>query len=233
MANFDLYSDVRYFPYGYLVHITYYFSILFVTMLFVGKMDFKAVGLEFGFHWKRYFLVGLLFALIFHLVRVAVVNGTFSRDYYLPFELHTLVFVFLGLLIGLAEESAFRGYILRNFLNEYKPWVSILVSSLLFGIYHINFSDPDLSWWAFYVGQAFTGGLLIGLLYYKTERNLIAPLTYHSLNIIIGQVIPWMPNVTAHYLLAIQMVINLVVTTLLLFLPLGKKQKTQKPTVSE
>lgn len=225
MTSLDLYADGRYFPYGYLVHIIYYFSILLVLFLFVGKIGFTAIGLKFVSHWKKYFMVGLLFALVFHLVRVVVVQGTFSRDYYLPLELHIPAYVFLGLLIGLAEESAFRGYILRSFLNEYKSLTAILLSSLLFGIYHVNFFDLNYSWWTFYVGHAFTSGLLIGLLYHKTERNLIAPITYHSLNIIIAQLIPWMPNVTAQYLLAVQIVINIILTIVLLLLPFGTKQR--------
>lgn len=121
MTGLNLYADGRYFPYGYLVHITYYVSILLVTFLFVGEIDFVAVGLKFVSRWKRCFLVGSFFALVFHLVRIVVVQGTFSRVFYLPLELHIPTYILLGLIIGLAEESAFRGYILRNFLDEYKP----------------------------------------------------------------------------------------------------------------
>lgn len=224
-AHSDL-STTRYFPYGYLIHISYYLSLIVVTSLFVGKFDFAAVGIKRVAAWKKYLLVGLFFALLFYGIRTLVVQGTFNRSYALPLELYVPAYLFLGLLIGLGEESAFRGYILRNFLKKYKPILAILFSSLLFGIYHINFLDLNFyssSFWTFYVVQAFTGGIIMATLYYKTGGNLISSITYHSSNVIVGQIIPWMPLVDTQYLLGVSTIINLILIAILRFSPISRR----------
>jgi len=222
MANQNLYANERYYPYGYTVHIAYYCAIFLATFLFVGKIDFSAIGLKSGKSWKKYFSIGLVFGLLFYVLKTLVIQGEFSRNYYLPLELYIPAYIVLGLLIGLAEESAFRGYILDSFLKNYKPLLAVLVSSLLFGIYHVNFFDLNFSWWTYYVLQAFTGGLIMSVLYIKTGRNLVAPVAYHSTNIIIGQLIPWTTQVGGEYLLTIQSIINLVLASLLVSLPMFK-----------
>jgi len=222
MSNQNLYVNNRYFPYGYAVHIAYYSAIFLVTLLFVGKIDFSAIGLKLGSSWKKYLLLGLAFGLLFYAIKTNVIQGVFSRSYYLPLELHIPAYILLGLLIGLAEESAFRGFILESFIENYKPLIAVLVSSLLFGIYHVNFFDLNFSWWTYYVLQAFTGGLIMSVLYLKTGRNLIAPIAYHSTNIIIGQLIPWSTQVNGEYLLAVQSLINLALLSILVFLPISR-----------
>lgn len=230
MTNLNLYAEGRYFPFGYVVHISYYIAIFLVTFLFVGKLEFSAVGLKRTTMWKRFLLIGLSFGLLFYAIKTIVIQGTFSlgysnRSYSLPLELFVPAYIFLGLLIGLAEESAFRGFVLNNFLKSYKPLVAILLSSLLFSIYHVNFADMNVSWWTYYVGQAFTGGLIMSILYYKTGRNLLAPIAYHSTNIIVGQLIPWTPLISGQYLLGVQSVINIILSVILVLLPMRMLNK--------
>jgi membrane protease YdiL (CAAX protease family) len=238
MTNLNLYDEGRYFPFGYIVHISYYVALFLVTFLFVGKLDFSAIGLKRTSMWKRFLLTGLSFGLIFHAMKTIFIPGTFSlsysnRSYSLPLEMFVPAYIFLGLLIGLAEESAFRGFVLNNFLKSYKPLVAILLSSLLFGIYHVNFADMNFSWWTYYVGQAFTGGLVMSILYYKTGRNLLAPITYHSTNIIVGQLIPWTPLVSGQYLLGVQPVINVILSVILVLLPMRMLNKENIPHFKE
>jgi membrane protease YdiL (CAAX protease family) len=98
-----------------------------------------------------------------------------------PYYLLVPAFLILGTLIGLAEESAFRGYILRNFLEKYKPLTAILFASLLFGAYHIDFPSLNyytLPFWSLYVGQALTGGLIMALFFYKTRGQ---PCSFNSI----------------------------------------------------
>lgn len=220
MANQNVYANEKYFPYGYIVHIAYYCAIFLVTFLFVGRIDFSAIGLKSGKAWKKYLAIGLVFGLLFYVLKTLIIQGEFSRSYYLPIELQIPSYIFLGLLIGLAEESAFRGYILDSFLKSYKPLLAVFFSSILFGIYHVNFFDLNFSWWTYYVLQAFTGGLIMSVLYIKTGRNLIAPIAYHSTNIIIGQLMPRTTQVSGEYLLTIQSIINLVLVSVLVFSPI-------------
>ena len=136
MTNLNLYAEGRYFPFGYVVHISYYIAIFLVTFLFVGKLDFSAVGLKRTTMWKHFLLIGLSFGLLFHAIKTILIQGTFSRSYSLPLELFVPAYIFLGLLIGLAEESAFRGFVLNNFLKSYKPLMANL--GLFFVVWHLS-----------------------------------------------------------------------------------------------
>jgi membrane protease YdiL (CAAX protease family) len=220
-AKSDL-STTQYFPYGYIVHISYYLSFLAAMLLFIGKFDFGELGLRREASWTRFLLIGLVFALLGYGLKTVVIQGTFGDSFYnLPYYLLVPAFIFLGLLIGLAEESAFRGYILKAYLEKYTPASAILFSSFLFGIYHINFLDLNyhtLVFWSLYVVQAFTGGILMATLSYKTGGNLISSINYHSSNVIIGQIILWTPLVSAQYLLEMETIINVVLTATLYML---------------
>lgn len=67
------------------------------------------------------------------------------------------------------EEFLFRGIVLDGLLKRYSPLKSIIFSSMLFGIIHLN---P----WQFV--SAFSFGLIAGWVYYKTA-NLTLPILVH------------------------------------------------------
>jgi membrane protease YdiL (CAAX protease family) len=221
----DFFSSTRYFPYGYAVHLAYYLSFLVVTFLFIGKFDFGAIGLKRVPSWKKYLLIGMLLALLGAGLKIVFLPGTFGQSFYsVPYYVLLPSFLVLGTLISLAEESAFRGYILKNFLEKHKPLTAILFGTVLFGIYHINFPTLNfynLPFWFLYATQAFTGGLIMASLFYKTSGNLVASIAYHSANIVLGQVILWMAVPTASYVLALEIIINIVIVAILKFLPIS------------
>jgi len=84
--------------------------------------------------------------------------------------------IFTGIMIvvvgPLFEEILFRGMILDGFLKRYSPWKSILWSSLIFGLFHLN---P----WQFI--PAFILGVLMGYVYWKT-RSLWLCVLIHFVN---------------------------------------------------
>lgn len=84
------------------------------------------------------------------------------------------LFSFLSIVVAapLLEEFIFRGVMLDGLLKRYSPTRSILISSFLFGLVHLN---P----WQFV--SAFIIGLLAGWVYYKT-RNLLLPILIHMVN---------------------------------------------------
>jgi hypothetical protein len=105
----DFFSSTRYFPYGYAIHLAYYLSFLVVVFLFVGKLDFGAVGLKRVPSWKKYILIGMLLALLGAGLKIVFLPGTFSQSFYaVPYYLLAPAFIVLGTLIAIAEESAFR-----------------------------------------------------------------------------------------------------------------------------
>ena len=68
-------------------------------------------------------------------------------------------FVYFVLAAPLLEELIFRGIILDGLLKRYKPFTSIVISSLLFGLVHLN---P----WQFVTG--FVIGCFLGWVYYRS-----------------------------------------------------------------
>lgn len=45
--------------------------------------------------------------------------------------------LYIALAPGISEELLFRGYIQRRLLQRWSPWTAILVTSLIFGIFHV------------------------------------------------------------------------------------------------
>jgi membrane protease YdiL (CAAX protease family) len=79
----------------------------------------------------------------------------------------------IGSIVGpVLEEYLFRGVLLRGLLRNYRPWVAIWQSALLFGVFHMN-PAQSLS--------AMLLGLLLGWLYYRTQ-SLALCISLHALN---------------------------------------------------
>jgi uncharacterized protein len=81
-----------------------------------------------------------------------------------------LAFILMVIAAPVMEELIFRGIILDGLLKNYSPLKSILISSLLFGIVHLN---P----WQFVT--ALIIGIFSGWVYYKT-RSLIPSIIIHA-----------------------------------------------------
>lgn len=77
----------------------------------------------------------------------------------------------LGMILiwPIIEELFFRGLVLKNFLKKYSPLYAILLSSLLFGVYHLSVDNL--------ISHIFFG-ILFGILYYKTNSLIIVMLAH-------------------------------------------------------
>jgi membrane protease YdiL (CAAX protease family) len=91
---------------------------------------------------------------------------------FMDFGSQTGIFAFFLMVIAapILEELIFRGIILDGLLKQYAPVKSILISSLLFGLVHLN---P----WQFVTG--FIIGIFSGWVYYKT-RSLTYSVIIHA-----------------------------------------------------
>jgi CAAX protease family protein len=95
----------------------------------------------------------------------------------------TLLFVFLGLswtLGAFGEELCFRGFFMKRlaqiFGESRAAWiVSLLLSSVLFGWGH---TGQGVSGWV----QESLSGMLLGVLFLATERNLAVPIIAHGVS---------------------------------------------------
>jgi membrane protease YdiL (CAAX protease family) len=91
---------------------------------------------------------------------------------FMAFGSQTGIFAFILMVIAapILEELIFRGIILDGLLRIYSPIKSILVSSFLFGLVHLN---P----WQFVTGLIV--GIFSGWVYYKT-RSLLPSIIIHA-----------------------------------------------------
>ncbi len=98
----------------------------------------------------------------------------FMKKLFLELSSQTGIFSFMTIVIAapILEELIFRGIVLDGLLKKYSPLKSILISSILFGIVHLN---P----WQFIA--ALVIGIFSGWVYYKT-RNLMLCILIHFVN---------------------------------------------------
>ncbi len=92
-----------------------------------------------------------------------------------------LYFLYLSILPAIFEEWLFRGIMLRNLLPTVGKWPAILISSLIFGLMHL---DPAQSIFAFgfgiFAGYAYvcTGSIWFGSLLHMLNNAISGGITY-------------------------------------------------------
>ena len=90
-----------------------------------------------------------------------------------------------AILLSLAAESIFRGYVFRNLLRNHGFFTSLYASSILFGLYQISIKDiigaslDKIAIYAFTnVLPSFAAGLFLGFFFYKIGWSLLGPVTF-------------------------------------------------------
>lgn len=151
------------------------FLLLWLCMKFIDKEKF----IKLGFYRKNKlydFISGLLIgvlimALGFFLLKIInqIKFEQFNFDF---FEL--IISICFYSLVALAEETLFRGYILRNLMYSFNKYIALIVSSILFSLIHG--ANPNMDWFSFL--DLFLGGVLLGTSYIYT-KNLWFPIALH------------------------------------------------------
>lgn len=100
----------------------------------------------------------------------------FIRKIFLEAATRNGIYSFIAIVIAapILEELIFRGIILDGLLKRYSPLKSIVISSALFGIVHLN---P----WQFIT--AFIIGMFSGWVYYKTKKLTLSILIHFVNNL--------------------------------------------------
>ena len=103
------------------------------------------------------------------------------------------MFLYLGLGAPVVEEIVFRGCILRG-LERYGKWFAVLISALLFGVFHGNLIQSP---------YAFLVGLVLG--YVAIRYNIVWAMVLHMINnLILGdsfmRLTRWMGETAANQL---------------------------------
>ena len=128
-------------------------------------------GLKRGVVWSAGF--GLLVLLGGVLLYVMGINPLSLIYTPLPADSGHILLVFIvgGIIAPIMEEIFFRG-VLYRFLRRWGALTAILLSTLAFVLAHPVFPDVPIT--------QIVGGLLFALAY-EIEKNLVAPITIHSL----------------------------------------------------
>lgn len=99
------------------------------------------------------------------------------------FDLNFFVYALTLLMWNFSEELFFRGYVLTKLEQSTNFWVALLISSGLFGLYHVNYilsyngTDP-LGYILSYVFFCFLFGVGMGLLYKLTKSVITTSLVH-------------------------------------------------------
>jgi hypothetical protein len=128
-----------------------------------------AIGFDF-----RLFVFGSLIGLILVGVGAFVIWLIGGVNFVLTNSANLIPQVALFLLVSFSEEIVCRAYLLPNIMTKLSPWNSILISSIIFGLFHIF--NNDISWTGFL--NITLSGILLSMLYLK-RRDLSIPSGLH------------------------------------------------------
>jgi len=102
-----------------------------------------------------------------------------------------LGFVLMMLLAGFTEEFFFRGFLQTRAEALFgSKWLAVLIVALMFGVYHLPYAYFNPHWpsagdwsaaWVAALGNGVPGGLVLGTLYVKSNRNLVPCIVLHSM----------------------------------------------------
>jgi membrane protease YdiL (CAAX protease family) len=145
--------------------------------------------------WTRGLLWAVVLGLVLSLLQVEMSRYTdevweiirSGRALYL----FPLVFAFMLLTAGFTEEFFFRGFVQTRLEPLLRSKIAALVvTSILFGIYHVPYAYLNPNWpsagdwgaaWQAALGQGIPGGLILGGVYLWSKQNLFSAVVLHSL----------------------------------------------------
>lgn len=168
-----------------------------IEVTLVAWFLYKVYGVEGIIPRKTalyYYLVAFVVGGCYTLIQTPLnflYNLALNTDYKVIYQLDLPKFlttksIAIILLGPIAEELFFRHHIQKRLQNNYKPYVAIGLSSLLFALIHLNYKailynailhnkfvfEPHHAYITLF------GGLLTGLLYYKS-KSIGPPIIFH------------------------------------------------------
>lgn len=188
--------------------------LLFVIVLFPFLFKFCGLNSRYAIGFRgdllptagRWILYGIGMIVLIYGTQLALGAIEPRDDWTLSRQLEKIALAILGaLIIGIVEETLFRGLVFRIFYTAIKPWPAIICSSLFFAFLHFKMEDEAMdhipisligiddgfaaAWGtmiAFATGfnaLAFLNLTLVGILAHLTfirVRNIWAPIGIHA-----------------------------------------------------
>ena len=149
--------------------------LIWLFMKFIDKQPLIEIGFQTQGRSKEinYGILFGLFIMAFAFVFLSVIGEIVFLNYSLDFN---QILLSIALFIGVSffEEIIFRGYMLKNLLESFNPFVALLISSLFFSLIHA--SNPNVT--SLGLCNIFLAGIFLGVSYVFT-KNLWFPIALH------------------------------------------------------
>ena len=157
-------------------------SILLLTKLL--DLSFRKLGLnKIGFRIIMLISIGALLLFFTNVIILMLetrligpdLGAEFYSKYTTPKSFSQLIFFIIIqlILVGPSEELAFRGFIQKGFENSWGKTKSLLITSILFGLWHA----PNRP---YHILTSFIGGLVLGYTWQRTNGNTLASAFLHG-----------------------------------------------------
>jgi CAAX protease family protein len=156
---------------------------VFVFRKLVDRKSFASLGLSTSGRWHD-MIAGFFLAPALIGIGSLVLYFTKHLEWdYNAFNAQTF-FMDAGtlMLIAISEEIVFRGYILNNLMQSFNKWIALIMSSLLFTLFHL--SNPGIS--TIPLATLFLVGVLFGINYIYTRSLWFSILLHFSWNFFQG-----------------------------------------------
>lgn len=156
---------------------------VFVFRKFVDRKSFSSLGFSTPGHWYEIItgfflapaLIGTGSLVLYFLKHLEWDYNAFNPQTFFS-DAGTLA------LIAISEEMVFRGYILNNLMQSFNKWLALMISSLLFTLFHM--SNPGIS--TIPLATLFMGGILFGINYIYTKNLWFSIFLHFSWNFFQG-----------------------------------------------
>ena len=149
--------------------------LIWLFMKFIDKQPLIEIGFQTQGRLKEinYGILFGLFIMAFAFVFLSTIGEIVFLSYSLDFN---QILLSIALFIGVSffEEIIFRGYMLKNLLESFNPFVALLISSLFFSLIHA--SNPNVT--SLGLCNIFLAGIFLGVSYVFT-KNLWFPIALH------------------------------------------------------
>ncbi len=153
----------------------------FVALLGYGWIwNERGKGLGKGFLCAGYFIIVSIYSLVIYIADIALMDSAEFNPLW-----QIIVFVLTVLLIGLAEETFFRGVVANLFLDKYGNdpagvWCATICSGMVFGLMHLsNLMSSDTVGVLVQVVAACAMGMALTAIYYRC-RNIWVLILVHA-----------------------------------------------------
>ncbi len=158
---------------------------VFLFRKFIDRKTLMSLGLDLSGHANDA-ISGFLLAPIILGVGTIILHVSGHLQWVdITFDGNQL-FIALGMvaIVAVYEEIVFRGYILNNLMQSFNKWVALIISAILFAVFHMDNPSANI----IPLLNIFLAGILLGLNYVYTKNLWFAIMLHFSWDLFEGPV---------------------------------------------